>query len=551
MVAYLPFTFSLVELALSTKNIVGQWTRSLPSTTTTFSTGSSSRLFSKSNQQDPSATGRGRYGRAGKKKNVQSKDSELKVEAILKPPPLTWPNSPRPTYFTCRHTYETTLMDEIERLLGSSELGTTARLSTPAPGLVRLDPSRSSTSIDEILEHKLVQEPQNFLDPVYALQILPTCVVVSADSIKGLAQAVLDSLLGNKSQKKSDDKENESEDLRCEILREGLRQAPRSTLAIHGLVPGMFKGQKNPILERRSQKLAEELATSLRKAYPAARKGRRHTESDEDPNDDSTDSSQSSERWLLQLLLMTPDVVAASLVRCDRLENSSFLSWDNSASTTTYWPNWIFPAGLAKVDITDEVMPSSAYRKLMEAFECMGIRPDQSSCVYDLGACPGGWTWILRHYLDCSVIAIDRSELDPRLMKDSRIDFVQGDAFAFEPKNRSGELSEDVWMVSDIIAFPDRILELLNRWCGGKWATYMIVTMKFHGSEPDFPALQEAIDLAIHHGYKCRAKHFFNNKNEVTLMVTRADKMDLLAPRRLEQGILGNPIYSAILPTER
>lgn len=199
-------------------------------------------------------------------------------------------------------------------------------------------------------------------------------------------------------------------------------------------------------------------------------------------------------------------------------------------------------------------MPSSAYRKVMEAFELMGIRPDQSSRVYDLGACPGGWTWILRHYLDCSVTAVDRSALDIRLMNDPRIEFVSGDAFSFVPTPdlSSPPDSRDVWMVSDVIAFPDRILELLERWCGQKWAQYMIVTMKFHGTQPDFPALQEAINLARHHGYHIRAKHFFNNKNEVTLMLTSDNIMeDRLPPRVLEPGVLGTPMYSAILPRER
>jgi hypothetical protein len=79
----------------------------------------------------------------------------------------------------------------------------------------------------------------------------------------------------------------------------------------------------------------------------------------------------------------------------------------------------------------------------------------------------------------------------------------------------------------------------------------MIVTMKFHGTQPDFPALQEAMNLARHHGYHIRAKHFFNNKNEVTLMLTSATKEDLLPPRVLEPGVLGTPMYSAILPRER
>jgi 23S rRNA (cytidine2498-2'-O)-methyltransferase len=151
------------------------------------------------------------------------------------------------------------------------------------------------------------------------------------------------------------------------------------------------------------------------------------------------------------------------------------------------------------------------------------------------------------------VTAVDRSALDPRLMNDPRVEFVMGDAFAFEPtSNRS---DHDVWMVSDIIAFPDRILELLERWCGGHWASHMIVTMKYHGEEPDLDSLDQAIALAQRHGYHCRAKHFFNNKNEVTLMLqeqlqdTNVQQGVAVAATILEPGVLGTSMYPAILPT--
>lgn len=411
-------------------------------------------------------------------------------------------------------------MVEIRELLAEQH-GTSKesiQVSTPALGLVRLE-------YMPVSETKFIN---HYLDPVYALQALPECVVVSSPSIKGLSQTIQETLLV----------ENSS-------LAQALRQAPRSSLAIHGLVPGMFKGQTKPLLERRVTTIVEELTKDLRKGYPAARRQTQPKDIDEKTTttspaiEDSTATNNDGERWLLQVLLMTPDVAVASLVQ-------SFPSDKNKS--VVYWPNCDFPAGLAKVDIRDEEMPSSAYRKLMEGLECLQIRPDATCQVYDLGACPGGWTWILRHFLDCSVTAIDKSPLDPRLMQDSRIEFIKGDAFTFEPNKQDGHDEKEVWMVSDVIAYPDRILELLERWCGGRWADYMVVTMKFHGSQPDLPTLREAIALGESYGYDSRAKHFFNNKNEVTLMLRRKDVTR--EPRRLEAGVLGTPMYGAILPLQ-
>ncbi|CAJ1941339.1 unnamed protein product [Cylindrotheca closterium] len=440
--------------------------------------------------------GRRRYNRSGSKRsptsgpNNQRQNSKPDSDPI-RLPETTSSNGVRPTYFTCRHTYEEILIKEIQETFGKN-----IPLSSPAPGLV------------ECLQSDI---PALF-DPVYALQSLPECVVVSADSIKGLSDAIQGDEL-----------------LFSDIVQTQLREAPRASLAIHSLVPGMFKGQPNPVMGNRAEKVVENLSKSLKQTYGAARNQR---------SDDNVESDTTGERWLLQVLLLAPNLAAASLVKCQPL-------------TTHYWPNWHLPAGMAKVDITDRTMPSSAYRKLMEALECLRIRPHPSTTAFvvDLGACPGGWTSVLRCNLDCKVLAIDRSALDPALMKDPQVEFIKGDAFTFEPPNAAENTpKQEVWMVSDVIAYPDRILELIGRWCGGRWATHLVVTMKFQGTEPSFADLQTSIDLAKSLGYGCRAKHFFNNKNEVTLMLIQ-DKEDGWASYPLEPGVLGKPMYKPLLPS--
>ena len=153
------------------------------------------------------------------------------------------------------------------------------------------------------------------------------------------------------------------------------------------------------------------------------------------------------------------------------------------------WPNPNLPVGLANVDI-DTKMPSSAYRKLLEAFACWQCMPTSGNVVVDLGASPGGWTFaVLLHCEPRKIIAVDRAELDPRLMNHPRVEFVQGDAFAFRP------LEQVDWMISDIIAYPERIVELLETWCSNRLATRMVVTVKFQGDSPSWEALQQAIDV--------------------------------------------------------
>lgn len=393
----------------------------------------------------------------------------LEPENALPPHPPTVPGGPRPSYFSCRHTYEDTLIQEITTRGPNEHSTVSVETSSPFPGLV-------------CVENGLGVLPPDY-DPAYALQALPNCVVVNAPSIKALAGAVCKALLG----------EDETE------TRETFRKAPRGSLAVHALVPGMFKGQRDPVSKRRAYTVADDVAAQLQKIYPAARK----RSVDEDSN-----SGEETERWVLQLLLLEPEVMAASLVRCTEVGGRPT------------WPNWFHPAGFAQVDIEGD-MPSSAYRKLLEAFHCMRDRPprylydDLTPAVVDLGACPGGWTAALR-LMGCSVVAVDRSPLDPTLMFDDKVHFVKGDAFKYEPE-LTGSM-QNAWMVSDVIAYPERVGELLDRWCGGRWAAKMVVTVKFKGEVVAWDELESVMEIAKGHGYTCRAKHFFNNKNEVTLV---------------------------------
>ena len=79
-------------------------------------------------------------------------------------------------------------------------------------------------------------------------------------------------------------------------------------------------------------------------------------------------------------------------------------------------------------------MPSSAYRKLLEAFACAHAEPQPGAVCVDLGACPGGWSAAMLRK-GAVVTAVDRQPLAPGVMADPRLTFVQGDAFTFAPEH--------------------------------------------------------------------------------------------------------------------
>jgi len=192
-----------------------------------------------------------------------------------------------------------------------------------------------------------------------------------------------------------------------------------------------------------------------------------------------------------------------------------------------------FAAG--EVEIASNLAaPARAFAKLAEAELQWGraIQPGET-CV-DLGASPGSWTWwaIERGAL---VTALDRSPLRDDLMRHPRVRFVKGDAFAFEPIDVFGSATASAdhvlasataspptamtaqvdWLLSDIIAFPSRIYELLETWLSRRWCRQFCVTIKFRGAD-DYAILADFKRLLAKHCDEYLLRRLHSNKNEVT-----------------------------------
>ncbi|PIP93994.1 MAG: hypothetical protein COW00_10790 [Bdellovibrio sp. CG12_big_fil_rev_8_21_14_0_65_39_13] len=154
--------------------------------------------------------------------------------------------------------------------------------------------------------------------------------------------------------------------------------------------------------------------------------------------------------------------------------------------------------------------PSRAYLKLWEALTRLQKYPNEKSRSMDLGACPGGWSWVLLN-LGSQLQSIDKAPLDPKIMKHPNLIYRQESAFGIEPKN---EEKVD-WLFSDIICYPPRLLNLVQRWIEAEKNTNFVFTIKFQG-ETDTKTLNDF--LSIEGSY---ARHLYNNKHEVTWFLIR------------------------------
>ncbi len=146
--------------------------------------------------------------------------------------------------------------------------------------------------------------------------------------------------------------------------------------------------------------------------------------------------------------------------------------------------------------------PSRAYLKLWEALSLLGVWPRPGERCLDLGAAPGGWTWAVAS-LGAEVVAVDKAPLAANVAAMPGVTWRQGSAFAEEPAPVD-------WLFSDVIAYPARLLALVERWIAAGAARRIVCSVKFQG-ETDHEAA--AAFAAIAGG---QLRHLFHNKHELT-----------------------------------
>lgn len=152
--------------------------------------------------------------------------------------------------------------------------------------------------------------------------------------------------------------------------------------------------------------------------------------------------------------------------------------------------------------------PNRAYLKLWEALVRLRHWPQPGERCLDLGASPGGWTWVLAK-LGASVLAVDKAPLDSRIAAMPGVEWRGESAFALEPES-VGRLD---WLFSDVICYPARLFRLVERWRATGLARNYVCTIKFQGeTDHDTTAAFAAIPGA-------EVLHLHNNKHELTFVL--------------------------------
>jgi 23S rRNA (cytidine2498-2'-O)-methyltransferase len=164
-----------------------------------------------------------------------------------------------------------------------------------------------------------------------------------------------------------------------------------------------------------------------------------------------------------------------------------------------------FPNGEVQFIEDRAAPPSRAYLKLWELFTRLGTHPRPGEVCVDLGASPGGWTWVLAQ-LSARVISVDKAALEPRIASLPGVAFQRASAFALDPR----EIGPVDWLFSDVVCYPNRLLGLVEKWRAAGTVRRFVCTIKFQGAT-DFASMQKFAAIP-----GSELLHLHHNKHELT-----------------------------------
>jgi 23S rRNA (cytidine2498-2'-O)-methyltransferase len=157
--------------------------------------------------------------------------------------------------------------------------------------------------------------------------------------------------------------------------------------------------------------------------------------------------------------------------------------------------------------IEDKVNPPNrAYLKLWEALTLLDQYPQPGDSALDLGASPGGWTYVM-HSLGAKVTAVDKADLAPQIANLPNVICLKQSAFAIEPEQCDKVYD---WVLSDVACYPERAYTLIKKWISSGKARQMIFTIKLQG-DIDLATIKQFQEIPDSY-----IINMFYNKHEVT-----------------------------------
>ncbi len=179
-----------------------------------------------------------------------------------------------------------------------------------------------------------------------------------------------------------------------------------------------------------------------------------------------------------------------------------------------------WPLGIPRLRMHADA-PSRSALKLEEAILTL-LTEDERTRLFrdgmlgaDLGAAPGGWTWVLMRQ-GLRVTSIDNGPLRQHLLDSGRVDHLREDGFQWQPKAPLD------WMVCDMVEQPRRVAERMATWLREGWCRHAIFNLKLP-MKKRWDETRLCLDLFERQAQKpllIRARQLYHDREEITVFAT-------------------------------
>ncbi|MGX5730674.1 23S rRNA (cytidine(2498)-2'-O)-methyltransferase RlmM [Pseudoxanthomonas beigongshangi] len=179
-----------------------------------------------------------------------------------------------------------------------------------------------------------------------------------------------------------------------------------------------------------------------------------------------------------------------------------------------------WPLGIPRLKLLPDA-PSRSALKLEEAFLALLDADDRARLLKpgmtaaDLGAAPGGWTWVLtRHHL--RVTSVDNGPLRQHVLDTGLVEHLRADGFHWKPAQ-----SLD-WMVCDMVEQPRRVAERMATWFREGWCRHAVFNLKLP-MKKRWDETRLCLDLFAEQASRpltVRARQLYHDREEITVFAT-------------------------------
>ena len=165
--------------------------------------------------------------------------------------------------------------------------------------------------------------------------------------------------------------------------------------------------------------------------------------------------------------------------------------------------------------------PSRSALKLEEAILTLMLPAEREKwvrpgmCAADLGAAPGGWSWILaRHHF--KVIAVDNGPMAESALDTGLVEHVRADGFSWSPPKPQD------WLVCDMVESPRRVATRMAEWFSRGWCRHAIFNLKL-SMKKRWDETRYCLDAFTEQAGRpltIRARQLYHDREEITVFAS-------------------------------